>query len=124
MKRLGFPQEAIHTVWSVLAAVLNLGNLEFEAGDNEGTDIGNRDVLKKVGSLLDVSSLQELEESLTGRVIAAHGEVVRKLHNKDDALRARDAFAKVSKDFMGKIHFLPLMFQKIIKMKNHNQQML
>lgn len=105
MKRLGFPQEAINTVWSVLAAVLNLGNLQFESGENEGTEIGNKDVLKKVASLLDVSSLQELEESLTGRVIAAHGEVVRKLHNKDDAQRARDAFAKVSLNLLCKMSY-------------------
>ena len=105
MKRLGFPQEAINTVWTVLAAVLNLGNLQFEDGENEGTEIGNKDVLKKVGSLLDVSSMQELEESLTGRVIAAHGEVVRKLHNKDDALRARDAFAKVSLNLLCRMSY-------------------
>ena len=105
MKRLGFPQEAINTVWSVLAAVLNLGNLQFESGENEGTEIGNKDVLKKVASLLDVSSLQELEESLTGRVIAAHGEVVRKLHNKDDAQRARDAFVKVSLNLLCKMSY-------------------
>ena len=51
--------------------------------------------ISKLGSLLEVSSLQDLEESLTSRVIAAHGDVVRKLHNVDDARRARDAFAKV-----------------------------
>ena len=33
---------------------------------------------------------------MTGRVIAAHGEVVRKLHNVGDAVIAKDAFAKVS----------------------------
>ncbi len=39
---------------------------------------------------------RELEESLTGRVIAASGEVVRKLHNVKDAQVGRDAFAKVN----------------------------
>ena len=61
----------------------------------------DRSVLKKLGSLLEVSSEQELEESLTGRVIAAHGDVVRKLHNVDDARRARDAFAKVTYNLEG-----------------------
>lgn len=102
MKRLGFPQEAVTTVWSVLAAILNLGNLEFEAGENEGTEISNQAVLARVAELLDAASVEELAESLTGRVIAAHGEVVRKLHNKEDALRARDAFAKVSDDDDGR----------------------
>ena len=112
LKRLGFPQEATDSVWKVLASVLHLGNLQFEAKvrrlvyrnilseqfqDNEGTEIVDKKALSKLGSLLEVSSLQELEESLTGRVIAAHGDVVRKLHNVDDARRARDAFAKVGK---------------------------
>ena len=96
MKHLGFPENSINTIWRVLAAILHLGNLKFALGDNEGTDVVNKDVLKKIGSLLEVTSMEEMEESLTGRVIAAHGEVVRKLHNVDDALRARDAFAKVS----------------------------
>ena len=95
LKRLGFPQEATNTIWRVLSSVLHLGNLSFESKENEGTEITNQDVLKKVGSLLQVASGQELEESLTGRVIAAHGEIVRKLHNVDDAVRGRDAFAKV-----------------------------
>merc|ERR1719427_2153621 len=42
--------------------------------------------------------MEDLEESLTGRVIAAHGDVVRKLHNVDDAQRARDAFTKAMYD--------------------------
>ena len=96
MKRLGFPENSINTIWRVLAAILHLGNLKFALGDKEDTDVVNKGVLKKIGSLLEVTSMEEMEESLTGRVIAAHGEVVRKLHNVDDALRARDAFAKVS----------------------------
>ena len=110
LKRLGFPQEATDCVWKVLASVLHLGNLQFEAKvrnfwleevmdkyfqENEGTEIVDKKALSKLGSLLEVSSLEDLEESLTGRVIAAHGDVVRKLHNVDDARRARDAFAKV-----------------------------
>ena len=43
------------------------------------------------------SCLSKVEESLTGRVIAAHGDIVRKLHNVEEAQRARDAFTKVSK---------------------------
>ena len=31
LKRLGFPQEATDSVWKVLASVLHLGNLQFEA---------------------------------------------------------------------------------------------
>ena len=95
LKRLGFPEDATKTIWKVLASILHIGNANFAAGEKEGTEVVNKDILKKVGALLDVTT-SDLEESLTGRVIAAHGEVVRKLHNVDDAQRAKDAFAKVS----------------------------
>ena len=100
LKRLGFPEDATKTIWKVLGSILHIGNANFAAGEKEGAEVVNKDILKKVGALLEVTTT-DLEESLTGRVIAAHGEVVRKLHNVDDAQRARDAFAKVS-DFMQK----------------------
>ncbi len=31
VKRLGFPDEAAHIIWRVLAAILHLGNMEFVA---------------------------------------------------------------------------------------------
>ena len=113
LKRLGFPQEATDTIWRVLASVLHLGNLSFESKENEGTDITNQEVLKKIGSLLQVASGQELEESLTGRVIAAHGEIVRKLHNVDDAVRGRDAFAKVLTWYPGSDTLLGLRLMNV-----------
>ena len=94
LKRLGFPQDASNTIWKVLASILHLGNLNFASDEAETTEILSKSELSVVSSLLEVTD-QELRESLTGRVIAAHGEVVRKLHNVNDAQRARDAFAKV-----------------------------
>jgi hypothetical protein len=48
---------------------------------------------------------------LTGRVIAASGEVVRKLHNVKDAQVGRDAFAKVRSEnyAMSRMHKLGVM---------------
>lgn len=98
LKRLGFPQDATDSIWTVLASVLHLGNIKFAAKENEGTEIANTKVLKSLEKLLEVGNDTDLEESLTGRVIAAHGDVVRKLHNVEDANRARDAFAKAMYD--------------------------
>merc|ERR1719187_2579334 len=36
LKRLGFPDEAVSSIWRVLAAVLHLGNLDFVAREDEG----------------------------------------------------------------------------------------
>ena len=45
--------------------------------------------------ILVMKIMFQVEESLTGRVIAAHGDIVRKLHSVEEAQRARDAFTKV-----------------------------
>lgn len=95
-KRMGFTEEAASTIWRILAAILHLGNMEFVAKDNEGTALKGTE-MKSVANLLEVD-IRELEESLTGRVIAASGEVLRKLHNVKDAQVGRDAFAKAMYD--------------------------
>ena len=56
--------------------------------------IKQEDLVNTVSSLLEVGT-EELKDSLTGRVIAASGEVVRKIHNMKDAGVGRDALAKV-----------------------------
>jgi len=100
LQRLAFPSEAQECIWRVLAAILHLGNIEFipKEGTDEGTEVGDKKKLSTLGKLLEVQSDEELCESLTGRVIAAAGNVVRKLHNVEDAKRARDAFAKALYD--------------------------
>ena len=94
LKRLAFPAEAQECIWRVLAAVLHLGNLTFRNLETEGSEVTDRKALATLASLLEVSA-EEVAESLTGRVIAAHGDIVRKLHSMEEATRARDAFTKV-----------------------------
>ncbi len=48
MKSLGFSEQTMNSIWSVLAGVLHLGNIEFTAITNNGvenTSIGNKDPL-------------------------------------------------------------------------------
>jgi hypothetical protein len=42
LKRLAFPAESQEAIWRVLACVLHLGNLEFKAGEKEGTEVAPR----------------------------------------------------------------------------------
>jgi len=97
LKRLAFPAEAQECIWRVLASVLHLGNIHFNALDKEGTEVAEKKTLGTLAKLLEVST-SEVEESLTGRVIAAHGDIVRKLHSVEEAQRARDAFTKAMYD--------------------------
>ncbi len=39
VKRLGFPDEAAHIIWRVLAAILHLGNMEFVAKVRTGRTV-------------------------------------------------------------------------------------
>jgi len=97
VKRLGFPDSAVQTMWSVLAVVLHLGNLDFVPNEEDGTSIKQVELVDTVASLLEVSS-QELLQALTGRVIAANGEVVRKVHSTKDAKVGLNALAKALYD--------------------------
>ena len=54
-----------------------------------------------VATMTMVRMMNQVEESLTGRVIAAHGDIVRKLHSVEEAQRARDAFTKVRMILVG-----------------------
>ena len=62
--------------------------------EDEGTVIKQENIVNTISTLLEVGT-NELKDSLTGRVIAASGEVVRKIHNEKDAGVGRDALAKV-----------------------------
>jgi len=98
VKRLGFATEAVDTVWQVLAAILHLGNMDFVPKENEdGTDVKQGDLVNTVSSLLEVEA-GELRDSLTGRVIAASGDVLRKIHSVKDAEVGRNALAKAMYD--------------------------
>jgi hypothetical protein len=73
--------------------------VDFVPGaDAEHAMVGNRDDLVDLAKLLSVD-VQELEKALLSRVIAAGGHVVEKQLNVNDALYARDAFAKVLQYF-------------------------
>lgn len=91
-KAFGFSAEEINTTWRTVAAILHLGNVQFALQDDEIV-IANRNVLKSVAKLLSVTE-NEASTALTQRVIAAHGDIMKKQHDKTQAEFGRDAFAK------------------------------
>ncbi|XP_054715568.1 unconventional myosin-Id-like [Uloborus diversus] len=92
LKVLGFHQQQSETLWRILAAILQLGNIEFQ-NENDSTSVKNHESLKSVSQCLGVSS-ENLEKALCQRVIAARGEVMEKVHTVSEAVYGRDAFAK------------------------------
>lgn len=95
-KILGFSEDEISTVWKVVAAILHLGNVEFKL-EEESIGISNKSALASASKLLEVTEA-EMRDSLTQRVIAARGDVMKKTHNISEAEFGRDALAKAIYD--------------------------
>lgn len=91
-KAFGFSPDEINTIWRTVAAILHLGNINFAIQDDELV-ITNKNQLKTLSKLLMVTE-NEASSALTQRVIAAHGDIMQKKHDKSQAEFGRDAFAK------------------------------
>lgn len=96
LNTLDFSGGDIETLWRVVAAILHLGNLEFTT-DGEKLLIKDKKITRNVASLLKVSE-DELTKALCERVIAAHGDIMRKEHTETEAFYGRDALAKAIYD--------------------------
>ncbi|XP_067649162.1 unconventional myosin-Id-like [Haliotis asinina] len=99
MKATGFAFAHVETLWSIVAAVIHLGNVEFGVTDEDVACVGNQSVSNIIAGLLEVRP-DQLEKALCSRTIAAGGNVVEKGLTKKDAYFARDAFAKAIYDRM------------------------
>jgi myosin I len=91
-KAFGFSAEETNSVWRTIAAILHLGNFEFGSQDDE-IIIKNKASTRTLAKMLMVTE-SELSTALTQRVIAAHGDIMKKSHDQTQAEFGRDAFAK------------------------------
>ncbi|XP_062560634.1 myosin-IIIb-like isoform X2 [Armigeres subalbatus] len=97
-KVLGFRDDEVDMVNRVLAAILNLGDMEFgEIDSNDNTDSKARVIdvapMHRVSKLLGVES-GDLLEALTSNSVVTRGETITRHNNVAEACTARDAMAK------------------------------
>lgn len=97
-KVLGFRDDEVDTVNRVLAAILNLGDIEFgEVDTDDNTDNKARVVdvapMHRVARLLGVEA-SELLEALTSNSVVTRGETITRNNTVAEAVAARDAMAK------------------------------
>ncbi|XP_055693301.1 myosin-IIIb-like isoform X2 [Lutzomyia longipalpis] len=97
-KVLGFRDDELDTVNRVLAAILNLGDLEFgEVATNDNTDNKARVIdvapMHRVSKLLGVEP-SDLLEALTSNSVVTRGETITRNNTVLEAAAARDAMAK------------------------------
>ncbi|XP_050539166.1 unconventional myosin-XV isoform X10 [Daktulosphaira vitifoliae] len=97
MQVLGFTSEEQDTIFRILASVLHLGNVYFHRKQlkhgQEGVEIGSDAEIRWTGHLLRLD-VEGIKEALTTKTTEARNERVLTALNIDQALDARDAFAK------------------------------
>jgi myosin V len=97
MRALGWSEETIDGVLSIIAGLLHLGETNFSAKvADSGLDAANvedMESLQRTASLLGVS-IDKLVFALTQRIVVARGEEIKTELTIDRAIDARDALAK------------------------------
>ncbi|XP_029102132.1 myosin-IIIa isoform X1 [Scleropages formosus] len=96
-KVIGFTLEELGSVYSILAAVLNTGDIEFTSVATEHqtdkSNITNMAMLDSVASLLFIRP-DELQEALTSHCVVTRGETIVRSNTAEKAVEVRDAMGK------------------------------
>lgn len=113
----------MHQIMSFLflcavSSVLHLGNIEFGSQDDE-IIIKNKGLVRTLAKMLQVTE-NELSQALTQRVIAAHGDIMKKSHDQAGAEFGRDALAKAIYDRL--FTWIVGRINKAIEVPNKSQQ--
>ncbi|XP_074098878.1 unconventional myosin 10A [Cotesia typhae] len=97
MQVLGFTSEEQDTIFRILASVLHLGNVYFHRKQmrhgQEGVEVGSDAEIRWAAHLLQIN-VEGIIRALTTKTTEARNERVLTALNIDQALDARDAFAK------------------------------
>jgi chitin synthase len=95
MRTLGFKPKHLMSIFSLIVAVLLLGNLQFGEGDahDVSAHVSNYQVLEQVAKLLGVAP-DELSQILTNRTSYVRKELFTTLLDKEQSARQRDQFVK------------------------------
>jgi len=101
---LGFTMDDRWNLYSSMAAILHLGNIEIESVEATGGSVvstRSSDTIEKAAELLGISAAEEeLKHGLTKNVKLINGKPTDFIYNRKKAIGARDALAK---DIYGKV---------------------
>lgn len=97
MRSMGWGEDRIDNVLSIIAGILHLGQVSFESKTNEGgqeiAQIGDEKTVADAARLLGVD-VHKLITALTVRIMVTRGEEIRIDLTPDKASDARDALSK------------------------------
>ncbi|XP_071171569.1 myosin-IIIb-like isoform X1 [Mytilus edulis] len=91
---VGFTDEEQENMFNMIAAVLNLGNVQFGMDDDEASFVEDDNSFIKVASALLGIPTEEVAGTLTSIVTYTRGEEVKRNYTQQQAQDARDAIAK------------------------------
>ncbi|XP_048868016.1 myosin-IIIb [Brienomyrus brachyistius] len=94
---IGFTEEEVNSVYRILSAILNTGNIEFAAitsqHQTEKSEVPNFKALENAALLLSIGA-EELQEALTSHCVVTRGETIIRTNTVDKAIDVRDAMSK------------------------------
>ncbi|XP_067843594.1 myosin-IIIb isoform X3 [Heptranchias perlo] len=94
---IGFTDEEVRSVYRVLAAILNTGNIEFapiaSKHQMDKSEIPDGEPLENTSTLLSIGS-EEFQEALTSHCVVTRGETIVRTNTVDKASDVRDAMSK------------------------------
>lgn len=96
MRKLGWSQETIDSVLSLIAGLLHLGQIKFDSVEKDGMEtaqVAEEKNMEYASRLLGVD-IDKLRAALTERVLIARGQEIRTQLTPERAVDARDALAK------------------------------
>lgn len=92
LEDLEFTENQRSVIYSVIAAILNLGDATFAEKEDGSAVLENREVVENVSELLEVD-LKKLCWALTNYCVVRDGKAHRKRNSCDEARDARDVLA-------------------------------
>ncbi|XP_073490036.1 myosin-IIIb isoform X1 [Aquarana catesbeiana] len=94
---IGFSNEEVHSVYRILAGILNTGNIEFTAISSkhqiDKSEVPDGEALENAAALLSIGA-EEFQEALTSHCVVTRGETIIRTNTVDKAGDVRDAMSK------------------------------
>lgn len=90
---VGLDENEIKSLFSMVAGIMNLGNVNFTKNEQEKLEISNSEFLKKANELFQTTE-EDLKNSLIYRTVVVGNEHVKTEQTIDKAINARDALSK------------------------------